>query len=402
MIHKILVENFFSISEEQEIVLNIPDNAPDLSCFKPSLSLPFKRLPAVVGFFGPNASGKTTILRSLVTLVEFISNSVKLEFDAPIYYFQPYMAKEFLNKPTKITVEFDGMSPGTGNSFSLFRYELNIAHCVTKGQGLGSKVLLESLSYSPNGKFRRIFERHGQTFKFGPEFLIKDKDPRIEIIRPNASLLSTLAHFNHELSMNLVSSLKIVQSNIWEFNKAEANFEKLFKYYDDTPKCFEDLNREVRRFDVGIEKVILRKSSQGSYLAEFNHTGLDLPIYFIEESSGTRRFISLFPYLHYVLETGGIAIIDEIDSDLHPLLIPELFNWFYDPERNKKKAQLFFTAHNPSLLDELEKEQVFFTQKLSGKPTEVYRASHIKGLRRDPGLMKKYLGGELGAVPYIG
>ena len=58
-----------------------------------------------------------------------------------------------------------------------------------------------------------------------------------------------------------------------------------------------------------------------------------------------------------------MAVIDELDTDIHPLLIPELFRWFYDTERNPKGAQLLFTAHNPAILDELEKEQVLFFRK---------------------------------------
>jgi len=102
------------------------------------------------------------------------------------------------------------------------------------------------------------------------------------------------------------------------------------------------------------------------------------------------------------LDTGGVAVIDELDTDIHPLVIPELFRWFYDMQRNPKGAQLLFTAHNPSILDELEKEQVYFSEKPGGKPTRIYGARDIKGLRREPSLMKKYLSGELGAVPHIG
>lgn len=73
-----------------------------------------------------------------------------------------------------------------------------------------------------------------------------------------------------------------------------------------------------------------------------------------------------------------------------------------DPERNPHGVQLFFTAHNPGLLDDLEKEQVFLTEKPSGQATRVYGVRDIKGLRREPSLMRKYLAGELGAVPRIG
>ena len=65
-------------------------------------------------------------------------------------------------------------------------------------------------------------------------------------------------------------------------------------------------------------------------------------------------------------------------------MLPELFRWFSDPERNPYRAQLSCTAHNPELFDSLEKEQVFFTEKPSGQPSYVYGARDIKGLRREP------------------
>lgn len=398
MIHKILIQNFFSIADQQEVILKVSDKAPDLSCFQSSRAIPSERLPAVIGFFGPNASGKSTILRALAAAVEFAHVSVNFSLEAPIPSFQPYMRKDWWNKPSKIIIDFDGRLNAGEPSF-LFRYELHIAaHELTR---LGKEVAYEALSYAPKGKFRRIFERLGQTVKVSSEFEIKDNDPRLQSIRPNASVISTLGQLNHKLSMNLIADIKTVQTNIIAFDKAAPNPNKMLAYYAQNINCLKDLNRELRRFDVGLEEMLLEQDSQG-WFAKFKHTGLDRVIFMDEESSGTRRFIDIFPRLHYVLETGGIALIDEIDADLHPLLLPELFRWFNDSERNQKGAQLFFTAHNPSVLDELEKEQVFFTQKSIGKPSQVYRASDIKGLRRAPSLMNKYLSGELGAVPHIG
>ena len=67
MLYKIIIENFFSIAENQELTFEVPANAPDLACFKLSRSNQKTRLPMVVGFFGPNASGKSTILRAVVS-----------------------------------------------------------------------------------------------------------------------------------------------------------------------------------------------------------------------------------------------------------------------------------------------------------------------------------------------
>jgi hypothetical protein len=401
MIHKIAIENFFSIADRQELVFKVPGNTPDVPRFKPSRAFPETRLPVLIGFFGPNASGKSTILRALVAAAAFAGQSFSLGVGANIPLFQSYMRKDWWHRPSIISIDFDGQLTQEQPA-SLFRYELHIAHepDVT-GYAVAKTVAYEALTYAPKGKQRKLFERKGQTFSFGKEFEIPDNDPRVQSIRPNASIVSTLAQLNHKLSIDFSKSLAGIQTNISGFDKANLHPNQMLPFYVQNPDYLEHLNRELKRLDVGLEEMVIEQGNAGLF-AKFNHTGLDAPIFMNEESAGTRRFIEIFPRLQFVLENGSIAIIDELDTDLHPLLVPELFRWFSDPIRNKSGAQLFFTAHNPALLDEMEKEQVFFTGKSSGQPTSVYGARDIKGLRREPSLMKKYLAGELGAVPYIG
>jgi hypothetical protein len=399
MLYKIIIENFFSIADSQELVFEVPGNAPDLACFKPSRSNQETRLPVVVGFFGPNASGKSTILRAVISAAIFALRSFDWADQIINNLFQPYRQKDWWGKPTKITIEFDSQLSDSDSS-AIFRYELQIAH---QANNLGNKIVLyEALSYAPKGKFRRLFEREGQKFHFGREFDIAGaNDPRTQSIRPNASVISTLAKLNHPLSSYLSKMIGVLQTNIIGVHKIQQNANQFLSIYVNDKNCLERLNKELRRLDIGLESMTIEEGSQGPF-AKFQHAGLDGFIYFDEESSGTKRFIEIFPRIHYALETGGIVMIDEIDADLHPLLLPELFRWFSDVQRNSGGAQLFFTAHNPALLDDLEKEQVFFTEKISGQSTHVYGARDIKGLRREPSLMKKYLAGELGAVPHVG
>ncbi len=398
MLYKIIIENFFSIAGRQELTFEVPANAPDLACFKLSRSNQKTRLPAVVGFFGPNASGKSTILRAVVSAAFFAIRSFDW-IDQINELFQPYRQKNWWGKPTKITVEFDSQL-SDGQPSAIFRYELHITH---HANDYGNKtVLYEALFYAPKGKFRRLFEREGQKFNFGREFDISgSSDPRTQSIRPNASVISTLAKLNHPLSTYFSRVIGTLQTNIIGVHKIQQNISQFLSVYANDKNCLDRLNRELRRLDIGLESMVIVQGNQGLF-AKFQHAGLDGFIVFDEESAGTKRFVEIFPRIHYALETGGIVMIDEIDSDLHPLLLPELFRWFSDPERNSRGAQLFFTAHNPGLLDDLEKEQVFFTEKPSGQATGVYCARDIKGLRREPSLMRKYLAGELGAVPRIG
>jgi hypothetical protein len=395
MIHSIVIENFFSVADRQELNFRVPENAPDLACFRDSRAVSGQRLPLIVGVYGPNASGKSTILRAITTAAWFMQNSFTLPPNNPIPLFNPYAHKNWWNCPSKIIIESDGWLGGTG---AVFRYDLQIGHEPKK---FGSEVLYESMSYAPKGKFRRIFERHQQEFAFGREFGITNGDSRTQSIRPNASVISTLAQLNHKLSSEFISSLGRLQTNIVGLDKANGRLNNALSYYAQNPGYLKRLNRELSRLDLGLEEMKIHPGNNGP-MATFKHFGLDCDIVLAQESMGTRRFIEVFPLLQFVLDCGGIAVIDELDTDIHPLLIPELFRWFYDTERNPQGAQLLFTAHNPAILDELEKEQVYFSEKPNGKPTRIYGAREIKGLRREPSLMKKYLSGELGAVPHVG
>src|SRR6185437_6723469 len=119
MIYKIIIENFFSIADAEELTFEVPDNAPDLLCFRTSRSNDDIRLPTVIGFFGPNASGKSTILRAAVSAIMFALHSFDW-IDQINLLFQSYRRKDWWDKPTKITIEFDSQL-GSEAPLTIFR-----------------------------------------------------------------------------------------------------------------------------------------------------------------------------------------------------------------------------------------------------------------------------------------
>ena len=397
MIHRISIENFFSVADRQELDFRVAANAPDLACFRDSSAVPGQRLPLIIGIYGPNASGKSTVLRGITATAFFVQHSFSILPNNAIPLFNPYATNNWWNRPSKIMIEYDSRLAKNAAP-AVFRYELHVGHEPNK---FGSEVVYESLFYAPRGKFCRIFERHQQKFTFNREFGITNGDSRIQSIRPNASVISTLAQLNHKLSSDFILALGGLQTDIIGLDKTNGGLSNALSFYAQHLDYLQRLNRELSRLDLGLEEMKIYPGNPGP-IATFKHFGLDCDIVLAQESAGTRRFIEIFPLLQYVLDIGSVAVIDELDTDIHPHLIPEVFRWFYDHQRNSKGAQLLFTAHNPAILDELEKEQVFFSEKPSGKPTRVYGAREIKGLRRQPSLMKKYLSGELGAVPHIG
>jgi uncharacterized protein len=398
MIHQLEIENFCSIRDKQILDLRIAENAPQLERFQQSNSRVEIRLPTVVGLFGANASGKSTVLRALTSTVLFQLHSFDLKADERIGLFQPFMGVEHRHMPTRLAMEFD--AAWVGNRQHLYRYELHLDHTA---EGFGAKrVSHEALFYSPEGRMRRLFERTGDQVIVGREFELRPKDSRLQSIRPNSSVLSTLAKLNHPLSLKIWQDLALTQSNLWEYAPAaEMSEAKLLQSYKNDPALLQRLSRELRRLDTGLEEMVIHEGPNGLFAA-FIHEGLSSPLFLSQESRGTQHFIEMFPRIVYALTWGQIALIDELDADLHPLLLPEVFRWFHDPERNHHGAQLFFTAHNAGLMDYLEKEEIYFTEKNRQGGTELFGAADIQGLRREPSIGRKYLGGSLGAVPQVG
>lgn len=395
MIHEIALENFLCVADQQIIDLRVARNVPEDDRFRRSPSRSDTRLPTVVGLFGPNASGKSTIIRAITAMVAFATRSFDLPVDSPPIYFLPHASREWSGEPTRLSVQFD--ASWLNERFALFEYSLVIGN--KDGQPLS--MLEESLQYQEEGsKFRRVFERKGDKILPGDILGIKQTDPRLLSVRPNCSVIAALAKFNHTLAMTIWSDLNNLQSNLWGFGRVDPDPQALITFYARHPEALAALNAQLARIDVGLEEMAIASTTSGP-IATFRHEGLARDILFHEESRGTQRFVTIFPQLFYVLQNGHIALVDEIDGDLHPLLMPEIFRWFHDPKINLGNAQLFMTAHNAAIMDDLEKEEVFFTEKRGGK-TVVFGAKDIKGLRREPSLSKKYLGGLLGAVPRVG
>ncbi len=94
-------------------------------------------------------------------------------------------------------------------------------------------------------------------------------------------------------------------------------------------------------------------------------------------------------------------MIDEIDSEVHPLILPAIMNWFYDRAVNPLLAQLWISGHSSSLLEDLRKEEIFFTEKDGEGKTSVFGLKDIERTRRSE-LLSAVYGRLYGAVPRIG
>jgi predicted ATPase len=127
--------------------------------------------------------------------------------------------------------------------------------------------------------------------------------------------------------------------------------------------------------------------------------GADVELAMALESSGTKRLFLVLRRFFPVLTDGGIAVIDEMESDMHPHLIPHLLDLFTDPDMNTKRAQLLFTCHHVEILNRLAKEQIVLVQKDANCVSHAKRLSDIPGVRREENFFSRYNAGYYGAIP---
>lgn len=129
---------------------------------------------------------------------------------------------------------------------------------------------------------------------------------------------------------------------------------------------------------------------------------VNFPLDLSDESDGTRRLMSLAPTVEKVLSSGGVFVVDELERELHPILLDYLIAKFNSVKANTKDAQLVFTTHNTELLNlhQFRKDQLYFVDKSRETgASELYSIADPDN--SDVNVRKSYLAGKYGAIPLL-
>ena len=406
MIHVFRISNFQSIRENVELDFRIPGTTPEMPCFRRSLSCPDTRLPAVVALIGPNGSGKTALLRAMTATARFAAYSYGSSPSGGIPEFVPFLSPGTRAAPTRVEVEFDAswLNADAGEGTSLLRYTL----VLVRDGGLDlmpACVDYEALHAFPKGRPRRVFERcRDEPIYVSRELGIKPHDDRLSSIPANASVISTLARMGMEPFPAIAQDIGNMQTNIvaTDPDPWRPDTEAIIRHYRENQSLMDEVSDKLQHFDLGIEGMQLHPLPDGKWLLVFEHEGLDAPVILGNESAGTRHLVHTFPLLQFVLDTGHPAVIDALDSDFHSELSAEILGWFRHETTNPSHAQLICSIHNLSVLDDLEKEEIFVVEKDQNGATQAHGARDVAGLRRDSNLQRQYRSGAIGGMPTFG
>lgn len=414
------VQNFRSFNGEQRlsfVASNYDKSLPE-NLIGPGLpGLEDLKLLKGLALYGANAAGKTNALVALQFLSSIVENSATGLDSGDPTGIEPFaLDPETLGQPSEFTIRF--VADGVRYHFALI---------------LGKqRVLYESLSAFPKGReqvwYERSWDEDAGIYQWKPDRPTDFKrDPKIvEYTRDNALFLSTAVKWNNKE----LEPVYLWFKNRLRFLRLNADFPSLspgdtVRLMNQDPNISKFVVRLLQHADFGIlsakasereldrdkvparlsEAIVGRLIRRKQFDIELGHRGAggkEFPIPWKSQSMGTKKFFSLAgPWLE-LLAMGHVALIDEIESSMHPTMVVELLRLFFSSEASRTNAQLLFTTHNPLLLDPtlIRRDQVWFADKDEEGATHLYPLTDYKP-RKGESLARGYLAGRYGAVPFI-
>ncbi len=402
MIRSFSCKNFYSFADESKVSFLVNEKTPNKETY---FSAPSgDRLSKALVVIGPNASGKTNLIKILPFLKWFILESFNMKPEAKIPV-KPFLFHDFKDKPIELSVEFE-----IKKNVYIYSLALN-----------GKRVLTEELKIKNKTKqkvttkilFSRKWDKEKEKYDF------TDKNFELpnnfsNLIRSNASIIGTANQFNHQGSKLIGEFWQKLETNVSEiglvdeliFFAAPFNFYQALDFYSENIALKEKAEKLLSRFDLGLESFSVKKdkkaqgvSLDAQVLHLFNGQSHKLPIQY--ESSGTKQLFTLLRSILKVLDQGGVAVLDELDANLHPEMVSALYELFVSPESNPKNAQIIFSTHSHQILNELDKYQVVLVEKNENGSSEAWRLDEVSGVRADDNYYAKYVAGAYGAYPNI-
>ena len=410
MLTTFTVANFLSIKDKQSLSFRAKKQDQSLP---ESLSTQNEEvLVKSMAVFGPNASGKSNLIKAFAFVRNFVLNGLQQSLTGGIPV-EPFLLSTATdNKPSTFELEI-------ANGKDTFIYGLEV---------FPQKVHKEWLHQYPNKKV--LFERNDQDIKANARYFKEGSANAIKNTRENVLFLTLLASQNGDISKEVVNSIKKIQV----LSKFDETLNYSFDKYTKDASYRQKMKNFILQADFGIrdllseEKQLTKEEFVKPVPLQFQDlltSGKDnfferklatlqlrydvnkkeigqVAFNFFKESEGTQKAFALSAPFINSLEDGNLLVVDELDSSLHPLICRYLLKLFNSKEGNSNQAQLIFTTHDISLLDEdlLRRDQIWFTQKDKYGATDIFSLADL-GERSNLNFAKRYLEGRYGAIPYI-
>lgn len=373
-----------------------------------------ERVSLISGFYGANASGKSTVLNVIDTITrvmvskqqEFIlaPNGVKEETVISLPNYTIAMKEKPIIMEADFIIEEDKYS-----------YSVSI---INEGKEISEEVL-----YKNN---KKIFSRKNHKVSFGANIEKRIGPLAKNVTAPKkSSFLSVILDDSSDISVfsNIkkivdISNLNQIKTNFCfitdkrSVQRGQNNVGGLLNFAinylnSDEQRQHEMLNMInpiVKYFEPSFESLVIKRKSgvnpinrsfAFTYEAKYSNFYKNLSV--TELSAGTRELIAYIGYILRILKTGGIVIYDETSKFYHPDMEIAILNLFKDKDINKNNAQLLFSSHNHETFDLLQNNQAHILEKKNDNII-ISKVSDYDVKERD-NIKRIYRLGSLGGVP---
>lgn len=346
--------------------------------------------------YGANASGKSNLLQALWFMVSYVLTSHEKQ----------------LNLPTgRVPFKFDPNTENLPSSFEVIFIQDQVKYAYGFS-ATDNEITDEYLYHYPHGRKALVFERtKTKEYRFTTDVelqsSLKDRNSK------NKLYLSTAANWNYD---------KVIPVFNWFSTCMFLNMNTYGQAYGVNAETLRDddyrdrVTAMLRAADFGIHGLRVKEgnvSLGGTWSDVYDnieaiHRVIDkngiaqtYSLNMMEESRGTNTYLNLIGLVHKALETGGLFVADELDTNLHPLLTEQIVALFNSEKDNPNNAQLIFTTHNTNLMDLkiLRRDQIWFTEKDENTAVSDLFSLDSYSVRKDAKVEKSYLLGRYGAVP---
>lgn len=353
----------------------------------------------ISAIYGPNGGGKSNVLEAMHTLASKVLRPLYATGDKEERIFlqkrlliEPFaFSKKTKSQPTEFEIFFR-------TEIAEYRYKLHIMKDVVNYESL-DRVKLDT------GRRSALFERDTEEISLKGVFSKLKASEDLSATLPLLSYLG-ITYKKNEVVKDVLDWFEYgidflnYGNPIEELRMAVSNSEDVKQLMLD---MIQEMDLDIVDFRV-VEDENDRIDVYTKHLVDGYETELNL----LEESSGTRKLFGLMPFIAGCLLTGTVLVIDELDAKIHPVLLRHIIMIFNDMSINKKKAQLIFTSHDLSTMNNevFRRDEIWFVAKGNAQNSKLYSLVEFKNekgesVRKDAKFDKQYLEGKYGADPYL-
>ena len=352
----------------------------------------------VSAIYGPNGGGKSNVLAALHTLVAKILRPLYATEDNEERAFlqkriivEPFAFSECKNEPTEFELFFR-------TDLAEYRYILHVKRDVVMYESL-DRVKLET------GRRSALFTRDEN----GAE--LKGAFAKLKVSEDLSKTLTLLSYLGIAYKGNAV--VKDVL-NWFEYGIDFLNYGNPIQELRMAISTSEDVKHlmldMIQEMDLDIVDFRVEEKENDRIEVFTKHfvDDVETELSLSDDSSGTKKLFGLLPFIAASLLEGTVLVIDELDAKIHPVLLRHIIMMFNDMEINKHKAQLIFTSHDLSTMnnDVFRRDEIWFVAKGKAQNSKLYSLVEFKdakggSVRNDEKYDKRYLEGRYGADPYL-